>query len=239
MIKKILLIVSLLSTFSVQAEENKLIQISKTLQSLYPVTSFTEVKTTPVPGLYEVIMGKNVAYTDKSGRYFMFGHLLDMANQHNLTAEVLEILNKVDVATLPIEDSIKTVKGNGKRKLYLFSDPDCPYCKRLEQELQKLDNVTIYTFLYPIAELHPQAAEKARKVWCSSDQNAAWNALMLEEKISNKADESCQNPVDRNIALGQRMGIEGTPTMILENGKLAQGYMEIVELEKLLEGAKQ
>lgn len=234
-----LVLTGLLVASSLQASDKNLEKVGQTLQSLYPATTFTEVRPSPVKGVYEVIMGKNVAYTDETGRYFMFGHMLDMSSQQDLTAELLETLNKIDISTLPIEDSIKIVHGNGDRKLYLFSDPDCPYCKRLEKELQKLDNVTIYTFLYPIDELHPQAADKSRLVWCAKDQEAAWKALMQQGTPPANSEEGCQNPIERNVRLAKQLGIEGTPTMILENGKFAQGYMEISELGTLLEGEKQ
>lgn len=233
-----LFLIGLFSVTSLQADQGKLDEVHQTLQTLYPATTFDEVRPSRINGLYEVIMGKNVAYADESGRYFMFGHMLDMPNQHDLTAELMEALNKVDVATLPIKDSIKVVHGNGERKLYLFSDPDCPYCKSLERELQKLDNVTIYTFLFPIAELHPQAIEKSRLVWCAKDKKAAWKALMQEGKQPEGDTTACQNPIERNVELGRKLGIEGTPSMFFEDGRFAQGYVGVSELEAMLKGEK-
>lgn len=240
MFKIALVLIGLLFTASLQASDKNLEKVNQKLQSLYPATTFTEVRPSPVNGMYEVIMGKNVAYTDEVGRYFMFGHILDMSSQRDLTAELLETLNKIDISTLPIDDSIKIVHGSGERKLYLFSDPDCPYCKRLEKELQKLKNVTIHTFLYPIDELHPQAADKSHLVWCARDREAAWQALMQHgtTPVAN-SQENCQSPIERNVRLAKQLDIEGTPTMILENGAFAQGYMEVSELETLLEGVKQ
>lgn len=235
-----LALIGLFVTSSLQASDKNLEEVGQKLQSLYPATTFTDIRPSPVNGVYEVIMGRNVAYTDETGRYFMFGHIFDMSSQRDLTAELLETLNKIDISTLPIDDSIKIVHGSGERKLYLFSDPDCPYCKRLEKELQKLKNVTIHTFLYPIDELHPQAADKSHLIWCAKDREEAWKALMQQgtTPVANSR-EDCQSPIERNVRLAKRLGIEGTPTMILENGTFAQGFMQVSELETLLEGAMQ
>ena len=121
-----------------------------TLTRLYPATTFKEVNTTTVPGVFEVVMGQNIAYTDRTGRYFFFGRLFDMQTQSDLTAAKAEQASRLDVGALPIEDAIKTVKGSGARKLYVFSDPDCPYCQQLERNLAGINDVTIYTFMMPL-----------------------------------------------------------------------------------------
>ena len=157
-------------------------------------------------------MGKNIAYTDPSARYLIFGHLFDMAEQRDLTAEVLETLNRIDVSSLPLDDAIKVIRGRGKRSLFVFSDPDCPYCRKLESELSMLDDVTIYTYLYPIKELHPQAARKARLVWCAQDRSTAWNDLMIKGQIPQTGTDDCQNPINNNVALARSLGIDATPT---------------------------
>jgi thiol:disulfide interchange protein DsbC len=155
--------------------------IAERLQSLYPATRFGEVNTTPWPGVFEVIMGANLAYVDESGQYFLFGHLFDMKAQRDLTAERKDAQTRVDFAALPLTDAVKDVRGNGARTLAIFSDPDCPYCLKLETEIKSLTDVTIYTFLMPIASLHPGARSKAIAVWCSRDRIAAWHALMLRD----------------------------------------------------------
>jgi hypothetical protein len=155
--------------------------IAERLQSLYPATRFGAVNTTPWPGVFEVVMGANLAYVDESGQYFLFGHLFDMKAQRDLTAERKDAQTRVDFAALPLADAVKDVRGNGARTLAIFSDPDCPYCLKLETEIKSLTDVTIYTFLMPIASLHPGARSKAIAVWCSRDRVAAWHALMLRD----------------------------------------------------------
>ena len=148
------------------------------LQTLYPATRFGAVHATPWPGVFEVVMGRNLAYVDATGQYFLFGHLYDMKAQRDLTAERQDGLARIDFARLPLNDALKEVRGTGARVLAIFSDPDCPYCRRLEAEMKRLTDVTLYTFLMPIASLHPEARGSAIAVWCAPDRVAAWHALM-------------------------------------------------------------
>jgi len=208
--------------------------VEKRLKEQYPATKITAVRETPVQGVYEVAMGRNVAYTDASGRYMIFGHLYDMKEQKDLTAQRLEEINKIDVSALPLSDAIKTVKGDGSRKLYVFSDPDCPFCQRLEREtMPKLDNVTIYTFLYPLEELHPDAKRKAETIWCAKDRAKAWDDFMKSGKLPDQVTQ-CDNPVERNIRLGGSLGINGTPTIIMGDGTMVPGFVPASELERRL-----
>lgn len=222
----------LLMAFSVKANDVTA-EIKSRLQTLYPATEFTRVQSSRIKGVFEVVMGKNIAYTDSDGRYLIFGHLFDMSQQRDLTAELMESLNRIDIKTLPIVDAIKTVHGNGERSLFVFSDPDCPYCRKLEEELSNLDDVTIYTFLYPINELHPEATHKSRLVWCADDRATAWADLMINRQLPQSADD-CQNPIDQNVALARRLGIDATPTMILGDGSMVQGAILVSEIEALL-----
>lgn len=208
--------------------------VEKRLKEQYPATKITAVRETPVQGVYEVAMGRNVAYTDASGRYMIFGHLYDMKEQKDLTAQRLDEINKIDVSALPLSDAIKTVKGDGSRKLYVFSDPDCPFCQRLEREtMPKLDNVTIYTFLYPLEELHPDAKRKAETIWCAEDRAKAWDDFMKSGKLPDRVTR-CDNPVERNIRLGGSLGINGTPTIIMGDGEMVPGFVPASELERRL-----
>lgn len=207
-------------------------EVKEVLRQKYPNTEITKVSESPISGLYEVVMGRNIAYTNESGRYLIFGHIFDMEAQKDLTAERLQEISAVDVRILNTNDAIKVVKGDGSRKLYVFSDPDCPFCKRLEREtIAKLDNVTIYTFLYPLEELHPEAKRKAQAIWCAKDKARAWADYMIEGKLPSNGTE-CATPVDRNIELGKRLGINGTPTIILENGTMVPGAVPVSELER-------
>jgi len=206
--------------------------IAERLQALYPATRFGAVNTTPWPGVYEVVMGANLAYVDASGQYFLFGHLYDMQTQRDLTVERKDTLARVDFAALPLADAVKEVRGTGARTFAIFSDPDCPYCRRLEAEIKNLSDVTIYTFLMPIASLHPEARNKAIAVWCAPEQVEAWHALMWnDQKIPAR---ECAHPVDRNVALGERLGINGTPTLIAADGRVLPGAASLAQIEAWL-----
>jgi thiol:disulfide interchange protein DsbC len=206
--------------------------IAERLQALYPATRFGAVNSTPWPGVFEVVMGANLAYVDASGQYFLFGHLYDMQSQRDLTVERKDTLARVDFAALPLADAVKEIRGNGARTLAIFSDPDCPYCRRLEAEIKNLSDVTLYTFLMPIASLHPDARSKAIAVWCAQDQVEAWHALMWrDEKIPTK---ECAHPVDRNVALGERLGISGTPTLVAADGRVLPGAASLAQIEAWL-----
>ena len=200
------------------------------LKTTFVNTPFTEVRATPISGIYEVLMGKDIAYTDATGRYFMFGNVMDMQTQRNLTQERRSEINKVDVSTLKLGDAIKTVKGDGKRVLYVFSDPECGYCKRLEPTLQQLNNVTIYTFLFPI--LGEKSNQSAKSVWCATDKNKAWAEYMLRGGTLLPAE--CDTPIQRNVALGTALGITGTPTLISGSGRMQPGAIPLDKLEELL-----
>lgn len=206
--------------------------LAQRLKQLYPNTQVTAVAESALPGLFEVVMGRNIAYTDAAGRYFLFGHLFDMPAQRDLTAERKDQLQRLDFAQLPLQDAIKTVRGNGSRVLAVFSDPDCPYCKRLEPELAKLNDVTVYTFLMPLTQLHPDARGKAVAVWCAANRVEAWTQLMLYGQTAASA--NCAHPVDRNVALGERLQINGTPTMIAADGRVLPGAASANQIEAWL-----
>ena len=210
--------------------------VMATLKQKYPSTVIKSVSSTNLPGVYEVVMGKNVAYVEESGRYFLFGHMFDMQTQTDLTEGKImaEQVAKTDFKALPLKDAIKIVRGDGSRKVAIFSDPDCPYCKQLENNIANLTNVTIYLFLFPIDQLHPQAKAKAVGVWCAADQVKAWDGLMRRAEVPTG---QCENPVDRNIALAETMGINGTPTVILPDGSIIPGAPSAAKLEQMLNQA--
>ena len=220
MFKRLPMLFALMLPMAAQADDGAE-SLEKRLKDLYPATRIERVQTSEIPAVYEVTMGKNSAYTDVTGRYFVFGHLYDMKTQRDLTAERMEEQQRIDFSQLPLGDAIKTVRGKGERVLAVFSDPDCPYCKRLEAELDKLDNVTLYIFPYPLEGLHPEAVDKAVAVWCAPDRARAWADLMKTGKVPAKRD--CENPIQRNIQLAQRLGINGTPTMVSADGRMLPG----------------
>jgi thiol:disulfide interchange protein DsbC len=213
-------------------EPDPIARIEAALKATYPATSFRDIRPTPLPGIYEVTMGRNLAYVGGDARHFLFGHLYDMREQRDLTADRLEAARRIDFASLPLADAITSVRGDGSRVLAVFSDPDCPYCRKLEQELARLDNISVHTFLYPLAELHPQARSRAIAVWCAPDRAAAWQALMLEGKAPPAGE--CAHPIDRNIALARRLGVEGTPALFDVRGRHLAGAAPAQRIEDFL-----
>lgn len=212
--------------------------LRKTLEARMPGVKIGAIARTPW-GLYEVVgNGYNVFYTDASGEVGFFGPVMNLATRENLTERRQQELSKVDFARLPLEKAIRKVKGDGSRKLVLFSDPDCPYCRQLEKELIAVDNVTIYTFLLPIRELHPDAPRKSRLVWCAPDRARAWDELMLMGRLPEKPDETCATPLADIDALARELHIDGTPGMIFENGRLVPGVLPAQQIEALMNAAR-
>jgi thiol:disulfide interchange protein DsbC len=216
------------------------VALRQALTRLYPNTRFGDIQRSAIPGIWEVWMGNNVAYVNDEGRHFIFGHLYDMQTQTDLTAAKKEQASlqaeaarpKIKFDDLPLGDAIKVVRGNGQRKMAVFSDPHCPYCRKLEAELAKLDNVTIYTFLYPIESLHPEAASVAQSIWCAKDKAAAWRQYMASGKEPKAV--RCDTPINRNVALANSSGIFGTPYLVFANGTQAPGAMPAAALEQRL-----
>ena len=228
-IKYLILAVAAMST-SLQADEPAL---RKTLIERNPAIKIDKIHTSPIAGVFEVVTeDKQVFYTDAKGDYVLTGNLIETATRNNLTRQRIEGLNVVNFASLPFKKAIPIVRGNGSRKLAVFSDPDCPYCKQLEKELALLNDVTIYVFLYPIASLHPAATKHAKAIWCAPDRAKSWRAQMLEDKQPTGGE--CDNPVDEIVALGNSLGINGTPTMIFANGKRVSGSQSAGQIEALL-----
>jgi thiol:disulfide interchange protein DsbC len=204
------------------------------LMQLYPKTNFTSVSTTPIAGVYEVVMGKTVSYVDATGRYFLFGNMFDMATRTDMTAPRIAEASRVDVSRLPTQDAIKIVKGNGRRTLYVFSDPDCPACRSLEPTLDKLNDITIHVYPFPLTSIHPNAARKATSIWCSPNKAKAWTDWMISGK--QPAPAECDNPVNRNIALAQQLDINATPTLISADGRKQAGALGEAALNAFVDG---
>lgn len=209
--------------------------IRKTLAERIPqLEKIDEVRATPMPGLYEVRMGTDLFYTDAKGNFLIQGELIDTKARRNLTEDRINKLSAVSFTALPLKDAFVTVRGNGKRKLAVFEDPNCGYCKRFERDLQGIDNVTVYTFLYPI--LSPDSAEKSRNIWCAKDRIAVWHDWMVSEKAPAAA--SCDTAaLQRNLAFGKKHKITGTPTLIFTDGSRVPGAISAAEIEKRLAGA--
>lgn len=184
----------------------------------------------------KVNLGSQIVYSDASGDYVLLGELVNTKTHKNLTAERLAEINKIDFASLPLSNAIKVVKGNGARKIAVFSDPNCPYCKKLETTLQSVDNVTVYTFLYPV--LSPDSTVKSKSIWCASDRVKSWQSWMLEHRAPTSAANCDTTALDKNLALGRGMNVTGTPTVFLADGTRLPGAVSADELNQALAGVK-
>lgn len=212
--------------------------LKKKIAATYPKFKVESVVKTPYAGLYEVFMGGQIIYTDENLTFLIAdGKLVDPKTRKNVTEERLAELTKIDFNSLPLDKAIKVVKGDGSRKIAVFSDVDCPFCKRLEQnELSHIDNVTIYTFLYPLAQLHPNAAAKSKLIWCADDRVTAWNNWILNNKLPKTAG-NCKVPLEDIGALARKMGVTSTPTLIFSDGKRMAGAQPYKQIEKAMQAA--
>ncbi|WP_373796952.1 DsbC family protein [Neisseria dentiae] len=197
--------------------------------------SVQSVRPTPIGGIYEVVVsGNQIIYTDAKADYILQGNLLDINKRVDLTEERMAELSTVEFDSLPLDKAIKEVRGNGKLKVAVFSDPDCPFCKRLEHEFAKMTDITIYNFMMPIASLHPDAARKAEQIWCQKNRTAAWTAWMREGKMPPQVAD-CENPVAETTSLGEQLGFHGTPALVFPNGRTQSGYSPLPQLQKTIE----
>jgi len=221
---------ALLFAGTAQANESL---IRKALTQQFPGASIASVQKTPYSGLFEVYLDGQLIYVDAKAQYVFAGEVIDLKSRSNLTQARLNQLQAVKWDTLPLGDALKTVKGKGERKLVVVSDVDCPYCRKFEAELAKVDNITVYTFLYPIEGLHPKAVQTSKQIWCAPDRNKAWDEYIANGSVP-KNDGKCANPVDSTIALGGKLKVSGTPTLIFANGVRVPGMVPAAQLERLL-----
>ncbi len=212
--------------------------LKQRIEKAYPKFKVESVAETPYVGLYEVFMGGQIIYTDEKLTFLIAeGQLVDPKTKKNITSERLEELTRVDFNSLPLEKAIKVVKGNGSRKIAVFSDVDCPFCKRLEQnELSHITDVTVYTFLYPLEQLHPNAAAKSKLIWCADDRVAAWNDWIFNNKLPKTAGE-CEVPLEEIGALAGKMGVTSTPTLIFSDGRRMNGAQPYKTIESAMKAA--
>ena len=183
--------------------------LKSNLSKQYPNIQVTNIQPTEMSSLYSANLDNQIIYLDENAEHMFIGSMVRLKDQKNLTKDLVLKQNSIDWKQLPLKDAIKTVKGNGKRQLAIFSDPNCPYCKKLEAELDKLNDVTIYTFIYP---LKTQSIAVSKQVWCEANPAYAWKNL-LQKNVQPKA-KTCANPIDRNLELGRKLGVQGTPTLI-------------------------
>lgn len=186
-------------------------------------------------GLYEVTVGTDVVYVDKDVTVLFVGRVIDAKTKEDIAQARREELQIIDYKSLPFDQAVKVVRGDGSRQFAVFADPNCPYCKKFEKDLASMKNVTIYTFLYPI--LSQDSFEKARGIWCASDRAAAWNAQMLDGKAPPAAPADCKHPLQQNLALGQKLDVSGTPTIFFIDGRRLPGAVPLERIEAGLERA--
>lgn len=216
-------------TFAAQASEDA---VKKAVESFVGAAAVETVAKTPYGGLYEVVLKSGeLVYTDEKASFIIDGRVIDTRTRKDVTQERLTKLSAIDFATLPLNQAIKQVKGNGKRVIATFEDPNCGYCKRLGKELAQMDDVTIYTFLYPI--LSADSTAKSNNIWCAKDKAKVWNDWIVNAKTPAAA--ACDTAaVEKNVALGQKLRISGTPTIFLADGTRIGGYLPAAELEKAM-----
>ncbi len=191
---------------------------------------------TPYSGLYEVRIGSDIVYTDAKAEYLFVGRVIDAKTMQDYTKARVDEISKIKFSELPFESALKMVKGDGKRVIAVFEDPNCGYCKRFRQTLNEMDNVTVYTFMYNI--LSEDSAVKSKNIWCSADRMKAWDDWMLNGKAAPQAPESCTSPNEKIFALGRKMKITGTPTVFFKDGTRIPGAVDLKTIEAKLASIK-
>jgi thiol:disulfide interchange protein DsbC len=229
--KKILALLLLAACSIAHAGET---EIRQSLQAKFPnIGKLEHIVKTPYSGLYEIVVGDQMLYTDEQGIYLFDGSIIDTKTRTDLSDQRRHQLFAIEFDKLPLELSVKRVKGNGQRKMAYFTDPNCGYCKKLEKELAKVNNVTLYLFMYPI---FPGSEEIVRNVRCAKDPIKAWDEQMLKGNAPPAI--TCKVPTDKVIALGKKMKVNGTPNLIFADGTQVPGYLPADELEKHLSQTK-
>ena len=229
----VLLATALLAS-CVDAQNTVEANIKKALEPHLGGAKIESVKETPYGGLYEVRVAGDILYTDKKGEFLVIGQVYDVKSSRNLTRERIDDINKIKFSDLPLEMALKQVKGNGKRVIAVFEDPNCGYCKRLRQTtLNEIDNVTIYTFLYNI--LSQDSFTKSKNIWCAPNRNKAWDDWMINGKVPPAAPAACESPNDKVLALGQKLRITGTPAIFFSDGTRIPGAIDLKSLEAKLD----
>lgn len=232
----VLLATGLIASFA-GAETTVEANIKKVLEPRLGGPKIESVKETPYSGLYEVRAGGDIVYTDKKASYLFIGHVYDTKSTQNLTQLRIDEINKIKFSDLPFELALKQVKGNGKRTIAVFEDPNCGYCKRLRQTtFKELDNVTIYTFMYNI--LSEDSSIKSKNAWCAPDRVKAWDDWMINGKVPPNAPADCQSPNQKIAELGQKLRIQGTPAIFFTDGSRVPGVIDLKALEAKLSSIK-
>lgn len=212
-------------------------QIKANLVKQVPgLTKVDQVNPTKISGLYEVVVGRKIFYVSTDGKFAVFGNMVDLGTKQSITEQRMQEIAKVDFSQLPLDLAVKQVIGDGSRKIAVFTDPDCPYCKMFEKQVvPQLKDVTVYSFLFPLP-IHPNAASDAKKIWCSKDRSATWTAFMQKD-TPLPTDVSCDTSgLDKIMKIGTDVvQVDGTPTMVLENGTILPGMLPADQLNAKLD----
>ncbi|KAF1014314.1 MAG: DsbC family protein [Burkholderia sp.] len=211
-------------------------KLKSTLQARLGEVTVKSIEKSPIVGLYEVNIGSQIVYSDVTGDYMLLGDLVDTKAHKNLTEMRMAEINKVDFSSLPFNNAIKYVKGSGARKIAVFSDPNCLYCKRFESTLQSIDNITVYTFLYPV--LTSDSMVKSKAVWCASDRVKSWENWMVGRQPPKGTGNCDTSALEKNLALGRKLNVTGTPTIILNDGTRLLGGVSASQLNTALAAVK-
>jgi thiol:disulfide interchange protein DsbC len=206
-------------------------RIKAELKRKLPEAPVDSVSKVPYGSLYEVIVGGDIFYTDDKVSFLVAGSIIDLASKTNVTEARMRQMNAIKWDALPFDQAIKIVRGNGSRKIAMFEDPNCGYCKRFERDLQGVNDLTVYVFLYPI--LSPDSLSKSKAVWCAPDRAKMWLDHMVRD-AAIEGSTACATPIDKILAFGKDKRIQGTPTVIFENGDRVPGAMAVEDFEKKL-----
>mgnify|MGYP000505859459 FL=1 len=227
MIKKTLALAlaSFISTLSLANVDT----VKSNLTKQHPNLKIENIQATEMKGIYSGSMDGQVVYVGEDTQHILIGSMFRLSDQKNLTKDLMLKQNSIDWKKLPLQDAVKMVRGNGKRQIAVFSDPNCPYCKQLETELTKLNDVTIYTFIYPIKT---QSIAVSKQVFCEKDPALAWSNL-IAKGIQPSSKKTCANPIERNLSLGKSLALNGTPAIIFSNGFKVMGAYPAQEIEKM------
>ncbi len=211
--------------------------VKKAVEAAFPGLPIDGVRKTPyLGGLYEIRTGNDIIYADEKVTYIITGNIIDAKTRKDLTEERKNKLSQINFSDLPVSLAVKQVRGNGKRVFATFEDPNCGYCKKLAKDMQAMNDVTIYTFLYPI--LSPDSSEKSKAIWCAADRAKAWNDWMINNTNPGSKTDCDTSAVDKTVALGQKLNIRGTPTIFLSNGERIPGAVSVASLEQRMAAAK-
>lgn len=205
--------------------------VKKDIEKKFPDIKVEKVTKTNFGGLYEIYANNEIFYTDEKTTFLVLGSILDTQTRTNVSEARLAKLNVIKFDELPFDQAIKLVRGNGARRVAIFEDPNCGYCKKFEQDLNTIDNITAYIFPYPI--LAPDSMDKSKAIWCAPDKLKAWQDTMLRGTLpTNKG--TCDNPIEKNVALGQKFRINGIPVTFFEDGERVAGAVPKATLEAKL-----